>query len=240
MDIVYIYKNTGSNSWNQELRYSLRSIDKYLYGVFNVTIIGDEPDWDFKNINYIPFKTNFQHDNKEIVKNHDISSKIFKATELFDKFILFLDDHYLLKPTTIDYLKINTIIEDLNKIKRPNNSRFWVKQLWKTFDRCKELGLYGWNYETHIPRFIDSDIARSAFSLFNLYEDELFFTAYGNLEYYQNKVLPSKFSKTGFYSKNQKIPENIDTVFLNHNDSGLSKELIYFIQNRFPKKSIFE
>lgn len=98
MDIVYPL-GTGSYANNNELRFSLRSIEKYLTGFGKVWIIGECPDW-IQNVNHIPFP-----DEPLRPFDYNIMKKITRAIEekeLTDKFLFFNDDHFLNSPFVAD------------------------------------------------------------------------------------------------------------------------------------------
>jgi hypothetical protein len=54
IDVVYIL-GTGSYWRNNEIRFSLRALERNLRGIRKIWIVGDYPDF-IKNINHIPFK----------------------------------------------------------------------------------------------------------------------------------------------------------------------------------------
>lgn len=92
MDIVIPYKKESRNGL--ELKYALRSIVKYLSGYDEIFIVGDKPDW-IQNIIHIKFNDD------PSVKERNICNKILKACEderVSDDFIMWHDDHFLLKP----------------------------------------------------------------------------------------------------------------------------------------------
>lgn len=90
IDLVYPLGN--GSPWNDnELRYSLRSVEKHLSGFGNVYLIGRLPHW-AKNVIHVPAFDN--QDNKE--KN--IAWKVLKAcdiAEVSEDFLFMNDDHIL-------------------------------------------------------------------------------------------------------------------------------------------------
>lgn len=91
IDVVYVL-GKGSTWNNNEIRYSLRSVEMYLHGFRNVWIVGELPVW-LKNVNHIPAKDQFQ------VPDENIRHKILAACrhpEVSDEFLFINDDHYLL------------------------------------------------------------------------------------------------------------------------------------------------
>ena len=92
MDIVIPYsydKHKGI-----ELKYALRSIDKYLDGYGEIFIVGHNPRG-FKNFTHVSFPDNPER------KEYSIMSKMKWACGspvVLDNFIMWHDDHFLLKP----------------------------------------------------------------------------------------------------------------------------------------------
>lgn len=99
MDIVYPLG--VSSIWDDnELRYSLRSVEKYVQGYNNIWIIGEKPSF-LKNINHIPFEDQAQN------KEANICRKILRACDepsISDDFLFFNDDHFILKPFVANQL----------------------------------------------------------------------------------------------------------------------------------------
>lgn len=91
IDIVY---PIGKKSyWNdQELTYSLRSVEKHLSNVRNVWIVGRVPD-QITNVSHIPAT------DPHPIPDLNIMEKVLKACEhpdISDPFLFFNDDHYIL------------------------------------------------------------------------------------------------------------------------------------------------
>lgn len=93
IDIV-IPLGTRSTQKNQELRYSLRSIDKHLYGVGNVFIIGECLEW-LTGVIHIPFT----EDPRNRFRDRNIMLKMSEAckdSRVSDNFLMVHDDHFFL------------------------------------------------------------------------------------------------------------------------------------------------
>ncbi len=91
MTAVYVL-GTGSQWANNELRFSLRSIEKYLPICDNVLIVGTLPPF-VTNCNYI------KHPDKPGRKEFSIFSKIIAACKsdyVSEDFVFLNDDHFLL------------------------------------------------------------------------------------------------------------------------------------------------
>lgn len=91
--ISVVYALGSKSRWqNNEIRFSLRSVEKHLKGFLDVWVVGERPDF-LQNINHIPAIDH--HD----VPDRNIMEKIKKACEhpeISDPFLFFNDDHYLL------------------------------------------------------------------------------------------------------------------------------------------------
>jgi len=143
MDIVIPYKANQHNG--TELKFALRSIEKYLTGYRGVWIIGDLP----KGINTDKvFYIQASHDPNR--KEWDICSKILKACELpviSENFIMWHDDHLLLKPLDVSEIKAwhNGPLE--NELKRTRSAyKQAVENTLKIFQWAEPL-----NFDIHVP-----------------------------------------------------------------------------------------
>ena len=98
MDIVYILGN-GSKFNNEEIRYSLRSLEKFV-NFDRVFIVGECPKF-LKNVIHIPFG-----DSKNPRVNHleKINEIIEKVPDLSENFVLMYDDIFFIDKFDIDNL----------------------------------------------------------------------------------------------------------------------------------------
>lgn len=97
MDIVYAL-GQGSIWNNNEIKYSLRSVQKHLTGFRDVYIIGILPEF-LQGVKFIPF------DDIQQNKESNIYKKILRACEeqsISDDFLFINDDHFLLQDFEID------------------------------------------------------------------------------------------------------------------------------------------
>lgn len=104
MDILYVIGNHLSEWYNNELRYSLRCLDKNGLNVDRVFVVGYKPPFlNDKTVTFIPCKdkTNVKHYNilaciEEAVKQTDIG-KNHNGDFLYSS-----DDHFYVQPTDFD------------------------------------------------------------------------------------------------------------------------------------------
>lgn len=104
MDVVYVI-GTESKWDNNELRYSIRSIDRFGIGLHNVIIVGDVlPDFvDPDRVTFLQYS-----DCAGDPPAHNVYRKIahvFSNTDL-DHFLLSSDDHFFIKPSYFDLYPI--------------------------------------------------------------------------------------------------------------------------------------
>src|SRR5690349_20419873 len=92
IDVVYPL-GKGSRWKNNEIKYSLRSVEKHLQNYGKVFVIGEKPNF-LANVNHIPAE------DKHPIPDSNIFEKLKTACEtkeISDTFLFFNDDHYLLE-----------------------------------------------------------------------------------------------------------------------------------------------
>src|SRR5688572_25487619 len=96
MNIFLPYKHTNG----EELRFALRSIEKNLSGYRDVYLITDKcPEW--YNGKFILYPDPYPDVRGR--RQFNIISKLFQVPE--EKFVMWNDDHYLLKPLHVNEIK---------------------------------------------------------------------------------------------------------------------------------------
>ena len=249
VDVYYPFFEREA-AW-QELRYSLRSIEKFFKFDFRVVIVGDLPTWvDPGSILYIP------HERTEGVQENTLYDAITKQL-LFNAhpdtslhFIRMYDDIYLLKDVDLADVGHFKAMYPFDQV--PQRTGTWWNQLYNTLEAVRSKGYPGWNTETHLPE------------LFNKEKMQWIINAYGALEkrlltssLYFNTFFPN--SQPLLFSKDFAIQfyDNIDgpyytssdgdlaekcrgKTYLNHNNAGLNDNLKDFLSKSFPAKSRFE
>lgn len=102
MDIVIPFKH--SINGDEELRYTLRSMEVHLFGAEHVWIIGDAPKWLYKaeNLTIIPHLDLYP---EEKFRDRNMVNKLLTARSISDIPEVFLvghDDNFILAPCDID------------------------------------------------------------------------------------------------------------------------------------------
>lgn len=206
-----------------ELRYSLRSVEKYVNHE-NVYVVGYKPEW-IKNIIHIPFKDSYTAN-----KDANLISKIIYACilDISDTFIRMSDDHFFLKPYKEGY--------HINGNLKVNGESQWHKRCFNTWDVLVSEGKDMLNYDTHSPCLIDK----------KLYPQIMLQCPYGEgigilvNSYYFNSINVKPKSVNIVKIKASQDSYDLDADCMNINEEGLTGELKKIIEKLFPVKSRYE
>lgn len=107
MDMLYIIGN-GSKHDNQELRWSLRSLEKYGRNVGNIAVVGDPPDWLSPEVMTLKTDNHFRIVQKNIWRN--VMAAV-DAGLVTGEFLLQCDDHFFVKEVDFDSYPVYAIGE---------------------------------------------------------------------------------------------------------------------------------
>lgn len=229
--MVFVYPYIRS-TWGEELRYSLRSLEKYYRGDFEVCIIGETHPW-IQNVAHIEWD-----DDRSRTSEQNHGPKLKWSLEQYKRFIWINDDCYLLRRMDHRAFSYPRIVEDLEKTTKRGRSR-WQKLLWATFDRCKDLGYTGFNAETHAPYYYESEALQATLKTFKIEQGiHLAHTAYFNM-YPDGREPYVMDDLVGIYDTKGSWPITRKSLFLNHDDRALSgmKSVLPLL---FPHPSRFE
>lgn len=146
ISIVYPF-GTASRFNNNELRFSLRSIEKYLKNYSSVFVIGETlPDW-------ITNVTHIKSGDKTSISDTNIMHKITLACqtpEISDNFLMVHDDHYLLQDydaETFPYFYSSSIDGFLKH--RVSDS--YARRVKNTLNYLQAKGLPTLFFDVHTP-----------------------------------------------------------------------------------------
>jgi hypothetical protein len=148
MDIVYTL-GTGSQWSNNEIRYSLRSIQKHLHGYHDIFIIGEDPGFLNEKVTIIPYP-----DHSSYNKEKNIFDKILHACEqpqISDDFLFINDDHFFLKTFDVNHLPCyqrGCLKPAFEKRKAGDPYRVSLKN---TFTALKAKNKNTYHFDVHFP-----------------------------------------------------------------------------------------
>ena len=242
----------GVSKW-EELRYSLRSVDKHLKADYDIWIVGDLPDW-ICNVRHI------KHDKdtrQYMSATFDAISKVGKyilSDETPEIFIRMYDDVYFLGDRNIDDLSVMRFLFDYKEImnkKHLSGGKLWRDAVMESVIQAKDKGLEGLMTETHCPEVFTKRNMKKVFEIFEPLGFRLLTsTLYFNLFPFEKRIKDRKTERALFYGYEDDFSFGAGNLtqggwedgkfFLNHNDKGLTYELKDYIGKRFSEKCRFE
>lgn len=137
-----------------ELKYCLRSIDKYLTGYRKIIIVGDLPAG--ITTDYIPASDIINRKEQSIMRKIMLAAKHPDVTE---DFVMWHDDHFLMRPLSCSDIKYWYDEPLPNLLNR--NPKGYGATIRHTITNLEEAGRPDFNYDIHTPiifnkqKFID-------------------------------------------------------------------------------------
>ena len=245
-DLVYILK---PNEKNWDLRYSLRSVEKFC-NYRHIWFVGYKPSW-AQNVNFI---STIQNQGK--YKNSIINIKAACYNkEITDNFILMNDDFFAIKPIENWDINLNVCLGNLSeyveKYKNEIKKSKWKQGFDHIVNLLKDIKCENsYNYETHLPIIINKQnflkainlpiIVRFMNSEHVLHKRSL----YKNL--YPDETLPSPrkiedVKLTLNYDLSDKwLSESWLSVYDNMVKNSIYPKLNKFLEDNFPNRSTYE
>jgi hypothetical protein len=249
IDIVIPYIIGPDNGL--ELKYALRSFERYFKDEYKISIIGEIPDWcvNVYQVNQAPIQ-----DNMPFVRFRDTLAKLHTACntpEISADFIYTYDDIYLLKDTfTKDLLQPLALAD---KSSEPPSQWFissdagpnWKKLLGKTLLLLKEEKKTMYNCETHTPRYYNKERVLKLFKKYGLLTNPYMFSSLYINNYYRNIKVLSQLNifKAGLYQPMKEagiLRMCRNAKVLNVGRGGYDQELKSALNKLFPEPSKFE
>jgi hypothetical protein len=241
IDVVYVL-GTGSHWNNNEIRFSLRALEKNLKGYRNIYVIGMCPPW-LKNVRHIPFKD-------ELVQNADgnIARKVLRVCQepdLTENFLFINDDHIIMKPIEAASIPPYHKGDLTTKPKSYFQETFWRGRLFRTMNVLKEKGLSTLHYDCHIPMVINKHLFPEAISRFD-FEKNIGYTMksmYGNVVHGLNapKLDGEKVTLFKEFNSISQLKRRVaGRQFVAFNDEGLNNRVKIWLFKTFPEMSSFE
>lgn len=243
IDVVYVL-GSGSAWNNNEIRYSLRSIERNGIGVGKIFIVGELPNFLSKGIIHIKAEDIF---NPNQNADGNIATKVLAACaddRLSDDFLFINDDHLILKPINLADVPafhkgdMNTFPESTWTL------NFWRGRLKRTMEILNEKGLTAYHFDCHTPILFNKKKFPKIMSSFT-YKEGIGLTMkslYGNSVYSNSGVLLTTEKKTVFkyYTIAQLNSRLSECGFMSFNDLGLNSALKLWLDEQFPQPSEWE
>lgn len=164
MDVVYVVGKDSKWS-NNELRYSLRSLEKYVSDIDHVFIVGELPTF-ITGVIHLPAIDPFKWN-----KEGNIHSKLLIAAQcqfVSNKFLFMNDDHFFLRNiSTVPYAHLGPL--SMNGVESP----VYAQYLENTRKALLHAGLPIKNFDIHLPMIIDKRRFVKMSESFNWFTDEI-------------------------------------------------------------------
>lgn len=223
IDVVYPIKQFGSRWKDNELRYSLRSIEMYLHGFRNVYIIGYKPE-------FIKGVTQIDSADPDIIPDNNILSKILQACdipELSQQFLFMNDDHYLLDHFDAETFPYYYFVTLSDYCKRRGADGYGLRAR-NTLAYLKANNLPDKHFDIHFPILYDKTKCKEVFG--KLPKND---TGYILKSIYANSLkIEGEYNRD---CKHTTVPPAKYTCFSTM--PQVSGALYRFFEYRFPKKS---
>lgn len=233
MDIVYIL-GKGSRWHNNEIRFSLRSLEKY-FNFGKVFIVGEMPEW-MQGVTNIPCDDKFKN------KLQNARAKYLTAancSQISNNFILMNDDFFFLKEVKeIPYYSRGTSYGAIEN--HQTKGGYYYEALKRTKARIEGTGFTDevMDFEIHAPIIFNKEKLKNVMAVIGDEHICLLRTCYGNLMGVEHKIVDDfKVAETKqFYKELRKGRE-----FLSTTDSMVvSDEFRKWIWEKYPEPSKYE
>ena len=238
MDVVYVL-GKGSKWQDNELRYSLRSVEKFLKGYDQVVVVGERPSW-LKNVVHIPFANARSH----VFKQQNIYDKILQACNadfVSNDFLFFNDDFFLLQAIQADAIPYYYKGDLVGALAGRDAEDSYGLSMSHTIELLKSLELPTLNFDGHAPIIYNKELFKAALK-------DIWWSRHHG---YVVKSLYCNLCRiTGTYLKDCKItqpykmPELLEKIagrsFFSCGDRGLQGDLKKYLEQTYPQKSTYE
>jgi hypothetical protein len=239
IDVVYVL-GKGSNWRNNEIRFSLRAIEKNLKGVRKIWIIGEDPGF-LKGVNHISHPDEFTNN-----ADGNIIRKVLRACQeedLTENFLFINDDHLVMKPVRAENIPAFHKGDMTTFDKAFFEVNFWRGRLFRTKNILVQKGYTAYNFDCHVPIIFNKKIFPEVISQFD-YEKNIGYTMkslYGNVVCKDARRLDGeKVVLFRPYTVSDIMAKVAGAGFVSFNDDGLRVQLKEWLYNTFNEVSRFE
>lgn len=229
MDAVYICRN----GYNEELRYSIRSIIENMPHD-NIWVVGGKPDWYTGKYLEVP----------QDVKKYDNARNNLRAIanckDISDDFILMNDDFFVInKIDTVPYWYTGTIkarVAAIRKLRIPNAS--YLRMLSNTRQAIIDSGIAEpLDYELHTPMVMNKAKLSNILDM-----NALWRSAYGNAYSVGGSIHEDikVYGQVKIEGRNGTTIDISTEPFISSSDTSFSLLFNQILNDKFPNKSPYE
>jgi len=258
--ITFVYPLGHSSSWdNNEIKYSLRSLEKHCKFEFNVVVYysgNTDMKPDLKNVILKEIPRGEKNDYEDY---YDVLTKlelVVKDPDVSDDFVWIYDDVILLKDIS-DIKTISAMFKITSQIKEDFEKSSWGRSMNIALALSYRNGNFGFCYETHLPRLYEKGRLKGMFELFPFRKYKIPYTPatlyYNFFKVHPDIIIEKTKYRASFYGQNSTkyksyksdstsviIEAAKNATWLNYNDKGLTEFLKNYIKNKFINKSRFD
>lgn len=241
IDLVYVL-GSGSNWNNNELRISLRSVEKNLSGYGKIFIVGENPGFLSDSVIHLPFPDKLSSQNAD----GNMALKILHAcadARLSKQFLFMNDDFIINKPIAISEIQWMHKGDMKDHPEEFWKTQFYRHRLRRTFDILQKRGLPTLQYDYHAPMIMDKEQFPAVMEMFDFIEDigYTFRSLYGNsLQLPAIPIDGKKVTLYKSYSVASIVEKTKDALFVGYNDNGLCPSSKYWMFSNFSNRCSFE
>lgn len=179
--LQFVWPYWAGGAQGDELRWSMRSVEKFYAGRSAFLVIGDRPDW--YTGPYLPQARVPKHTPNRGFR--DMLAKVLTMAHheaTASHFVWMMDDIYFVRPVDLEALETPRADRW-----RPNDGNGWGRRKNNTMRVLAERGFTTHDYATHLPHVVDKSKLAALFADFELDQNTLLWEVlYGNV----NRVNP--------------------------------------------------
>lgn len=257
MHAVYFFKH--SKHGDDEIRWSLRSLQRHAPWIDKVWILGDAPTGivpDGKTLEVIPhaalawigpWRT-------PVINGFLLHLMTALLPDLEPEYLFLCDDYVLLEDLSLELARRPRHVQDLATITNNRGTGLFKDSLWRTYDLLKRFGFPTLNHEIHVPTYLRKQWVLAAFRDFrdfvteDRYHGPLAKTAILNhlhrREPLQSITIAEEGLYAGFHNKtftqDEIVAKCARKTFLNFDDDAYNDAMREFLQQRLPEASPWE
>jgi hypothetical protein len=233
VDIVYIL-GTGSRWHNNEIRYSIRSLEKFAPHHGRIFVVGELPEW-------LTGVTHIKAADSERNKIMNARNKYLAAASdprVSAEFVLMNDDFFLTKEVekwvTYSRGKLDALIK-----RHPTQDGYYYRSLTDTKKKLDAMGITDpTDYEVHCPMIFNKEKLLGVIGMVGSDKAYSIRTCYGNLaDVEAKKTVDFKAAQIAEFAYQVKR----DAPYLSINDALVaSEEFRNWAERKYPKVSRYE
>lgn len=242
MDILYIL-GTGSKHNNQELRWALRSIEKYGKNIDRVFVVGSDPGFLSDKVIYIPCEDRFKDKHKNML--YKVQYAVLNS-DISDVFLVSSDDIFVIKTFDANTLPLYYSSKLPELIDRSIKKDSYIYQLYNTRNFLVTHRLSTYKFAVHCIHKMDKKFFLNHRSLImDALESEIgiepncLVCNWMSKDYKIEVHQDGKIMTCDYYEDATERIKPSQTEF-SVGDSALNEYTINAIDNMFPNKSKWE